>query len=344
MNRSTIITAVKGRQILDSRGNPTVEVDVHLANGTIGRASVPSGASTGAHEAAELRDGDKSSYQGKGVTKAVSHVGKELAAVTVGRDATDQIGLDQAMIKADGTANKSALGANAILGVSLATAKAAAAALELPLYRYLGGTNARTLPIPMANIINGGKHADNKIDFQEFMIMPIGAKSFSEGIRMVAEVFHTLKSVLKKTGHNSNVGDEGGFAPNLTNEEAITFILEAISKAGYAAGRDKTSRSRSIVLLPSSSRKGTKKATSSGNPTQKGSSLRRKWWSFSRRGLRNTQSYQSKIRSTKMIGLVTQPSRSRSATRYKLSEMTSLSRIQLDLHKAFRKARATAFW
>jgi enolase len=233
------ITAIKGREILDSRGNPTVEVDVILADGTLGRAAVPSGASTGAYEAVELRDGDKKRYLGKGVTKAVANVNSALAKTVVGRDATDQIGLDRAMIDADGTPNKAKLGANAILGVSLAAARAAAEHSGLPLYRYLGGPNARVLPVPMANIINGGKHADNKIDFQEFMVMPIGATSFSQGIRMVAEVFHTLKTVLKKAGHNTNVGDEGGFAPNLGNEEAITFILDAIDKAGYAAGRDK---------------------------------------------------------------------------------------------------------
>ena len=232
------IAAVKAREILDSRGNPTVEVDVFLEDGSLGRAAVPSGASTGIYEAVELRDGDKSRYLGKGVTKAVANVNGPLAEVAVGRDATDQIGLDLAMIAADGTENKGNLGANAILGVSLAAAKAAAESAGLPLYRYLGGAGARTLPVPMANIINGGKHADNKIDFQEFMVMPIGATSFSEAIRMVAEVFHTLKSILKKAGHNTNVGDEGGFAPNLANEEAITFILDAVSKAGYKAGRD----------------------------------------------------------------------------------------------------------
>jgi enolase len=233
------IAAIKGREILDSRGNPTVEVDVLLEDGSLGRAAVPSGASTGIYEAVELRDGDKTKYLGKGVTKAVANINGALAEVVVGRDATDQIGLDMAMIAADGTPNKAKLGANAILGVSLAVAKAAAESAGLPLYRYLGGAGARTLPVPMANIINGGKHADNKIDFQEFMVMPIGAKTFSEGIRMVAEVFHTLKSILKKAGHNTNVGDEGGFAPNLANEEAITFILDAVSKAGYTPGRDK---------------------------------------------------------------------------------------------------------
>ncbi len=237
--RSTAIASVKGREILDSRGNPTVEVDVTLADGTMGRAAVPSGASTGIYEAVELRDDDKGRYLGKGVRKAVGHVNKELAAVVIGLDATEQAALDAAMIAADGTPNKGKLGANAILGISLAAAKAAAASCGLPLYSYLGGPNARILPVPMANIINGGKHADNKIDFQEFMVMPVGAKSFSEGIRMVAEVFHTLKSVLKKAGHNTAVGDEGGFAPNLANEEALTYILDAISKAGYTPGRDK---------------------------------------------------------------------------------------------------------
>src|SRR5512135_1090273 len=233
------IVKVIGREILDSRGNPTVEADVILDDGSMGRAAVPSGASTGVHEAVELRDGDKRRYLGKGVTKAVANVNTALSKVAVGHDPSDQVGLDRALIDADGTENKGKLGANAILGVSLATAKAAAAVHGLPLYRYIGGANARVLPVPMANIINGGKHADNKIDFQEFMVMPVGAKTFSEGIRMVAEVFHQLKAVLKKAGHNTNVGDEGGFAPNLDNEEAITFILDAVGKAGYSPGRDK---------------------------------------------------------------------------------------------------------
>ncbi len=232
------IAAVRGREILDSRGNPTVEVDVFLSDGTLGRAAVPSGASTGIHEAVELRDDDKSRYLGKGVLKAVQNVNEVLAKVCVGRDVFDQVGLDRAMRDADGTPNKGKLGANAILGVSLAAAKAAAQSADLPLYRYLGGTNARVLPVPMANIINGGKHADNKIDFQEFMVMPIGATSFSEGIRMVAEVFHHLKSLLKKAGKATAVGDEGGFAPDLENEEAIKYILDAVSKAGYTPGRD----------------------------------------------------------------------------------------------------------
>jgi enolase len=233
------IARVRGREILDSRGNPTIEVDVILADGTLGRAAVPSGASTGIHEAVELRDGDKSRYGGKGVAHAVANVNTVLAEVAVERDPADQVGLDRALIEADGTPNKGKLGANAILGVSLAAAKAAAAAHGLPLYRYIGGANARVLPVPMANIINGGKHADNKIDFQEFMVMPVGAGSFAEAIRMVAEVFHSLKGVLKKAGHNTNVGDEGGFAPNLDNEDAIRFILEAVDKAGYQPGRDK---------------------------------------------------------------------------------------------------------
>jgi len=237
INHSTKIAHVRGRQILDSRGNPTVEVDVHLESGVTGRAAVPSGASTGAYEAAELRDGDKTKYLGKGVLKAVDNVNGELARVVVGRDSVDQAGLDLAMIAADGTPNKGRLGANAILGISMAAAKAAATATGLPLYKYLGGPNSRVLPVPMANIINGGKHADNKIDFQEFMVMPVGAKSFSEGIRMVAEVFHTLKGVLKKAGHNTAVGDEGGFAPNLDNEESLDYIMQSIEKAGYKAGR-----------------------------------------------------------------------------------------------------------
>jgi enolase len=233
------IASVRAREILDSRGNPTVEVDVILSDGTLGRAAVPSGASTGIYEAVELRDGDKKRYLGKGVTKAVANANGALAKAVIGRDPGDQPGLDAALMAADGTENKGKLGANAILGVSLAAAKAAATAHNLPLYRYIGGVNARVLPVPMANIINGGKHADNKIDFQEFMIMPLGAKSFSEGIRMVAEVFHTLKGLLKKAGHNTAVGDEGGFAPNLENEEAIKYILDAVDKSGFTSGRGK---------------------------------------------------------------------------------------------------------
>ena len=232
------IDVVKARQILDSRGNPTIEVDVRLDDGTLGRAAVTSGASTGAYEACELRDGDKTKYLGKGVLQAVENVNERIGPELIGIDASEQRRIDALMIEMDGTENKAKLGANAILGVSLAAAKAAAASRQLPLYRYLGGTNARQLPVPMANIINGGKHADNKVDFQEFMVVPVGATSFSEGIRQVCEVFHALKSVLKKAGHNTAVGDEGGFAPNLDNEEALKFIVDAIAKAGYKAGRD----------------------------------------------------------------------------------------------------------
>jgi len=233
------ISAVRGREILDSRGNPTVEVDVVLADGTLGRAAVPSGASTGAHEAIELRDGDKARYLGRGVSQAVAHVNNALAEVAVGRDAGDQPGLDRALIAADGTPNKAKVGANAILGVSLAAAKAAAAAHGLPLYRYLGGVNARVLPVPMMNILNGGAHADNNVDVQEFMVMPLGAATFGDALRCGAEIFHALKAVLKARGLNTSVGDEGGFAPDLkSNEEAIEVILQAIDKAGYGAGKD----------------------------------------------------------------------------------------------------------
>ena len=233
------IEYVVARQILDSRGNPTVEVDVYLEDGTMGRAAVPSGASTGAHEAVELRDGDKGVYLGKGVTKAVDNVNNVIAPEIVDLEATDQVGIDNLMIELDGTPNKSKLGANAILGVSLAVAKAAANSLDLPLYRYIGGTNARVMPIPMMNILNGGKHADNSVDLQEFMIMPVGAPTFSECLRWSAEVFHTLKSVLKSKGYSTAVGDEGGYAPNLkSNEEALDVIMEAIEKAGYKPGEE----------------------------------------------------------------------------------------------------------
>lgn len=235
----TTIISVVGREIIDSRGNPTVEVDVELADGSFGRAAVPSGASTGAHEAVELRDGDKARYGGKGVTKAVEAVNGELADAVIGLEAEEQGRLDQAMIELDGTPNKSRLGANAILGVSLATARAAAQASGLPLYRYVGGVGARTLPVPMMNIINGGAHADNPIDFQEFMIVPLGAPSLAEAVRMGAEVFHTLKAALKKAGHNTAVGDEGGFAPNLSSaEEALDFVMRAIETAGYKPGAE----------------------------------------------------------------------------------------------------------
>ncbi|MBB4377819.1 enolase [Bradyrhizobium sp. Rc3b] len=235
----TAIIDIIGREILDSRGNPTVEVDVVLEDGALGRAAVPSGASTGAHEAVELRDGDKARYLGKGVSKAVGAVNGEIFEALSGLDAEQQAQIDQIMIDLDGTANKSRLGANAILGVSLACAKAAANSLDMPLYRYVGGTSARLLPVPMMNIINGGVHADNPIDFQEFMILPVGASSFAEGLRYGAEVFHTLKSELKKAGHNTNVGDEGGFAPNLPSADAaLEFVMNAIGKAGFKAGSD----------------------------------------------------------------------------------------------------------
>ncbi len=235
----TNITDVWAREILDSRGNPTIEVEVALECGVVGRAAVPSGASTGEHEAVELRDGDKSRYNGKGVKKAVENVNEKIAEELIDFDATEQVAIDNLLISLDGTENKSNLGANAILGVSLACAKAAAEALGLPLYKYIGGTNAKTLPVPMMNIINGGKHADNNVDFQEFMVMPVGATSFAEALRMGAETFHSLKSVLSKKGYNTAVGDEGGFAPNLrSNEEAIEVILEAIEKAGYKVGSE----------------------------------------------------------------------------------------------------------
>ena len=231
------ISEIFARQILDSRGNPTVEVDVLTDEGVLGRAAVPSGASTGIHEAVELRDGDKKRFGGKGVTKAVKNVNDTIAPKLLGYDVADQTGVDEMMIQLDGTPNKGNLGANAILAVSMAAAKAAAEEASLPLYRYIGGTNAKTLPIPMMNILNGGAHADNKIDFQEFMVMPIGADTFSEGLRWGIEVFHALKSVLKKKGYSTNVGDEGGFAPDIqSNEEAIDTVMTAINTAGFKAG------------------------------------------------------------------------------------------------------------
>ena len=233
------ILDVYGREVLDSRGNPTVEVEVVLDDGSFGRAMVPSGASTGAFEAVELRDGDKGRYLGKGVTKAVDHVNKELADAVIGMDAFDQRAVDAALIEADGTPNKANLGANAILGVSLAVARAAAQSTDLELYQYLGGVNGHTLPTPMMNILNGGVHADNNVDFQEFMIMPVGAPTFTEGLRWCAEVYHTLKSVLKDSGHSTGVGDEGGFAPDLkSNEEPLQYIVKAIETAGYKPGGD----------------------------------------------------------------------------------------------------------
>jgi enolase len=235
----TAIVDIIGREILDSRGNPTVEVDVVLEDGSIGRAAVPSGASTGAHEAVELRDGDKKRYLGKGVQKAVEAVNGEIFEALSDQSVEEQVQIDQIMIDLDGTPNKSRLGANAILGVSLACAKAAAESFDMPLYRYVGGTSARTLPVPMMNIINGGVHADNPIDFQEFMILPVGASSFAEALRCGSEIFHTLRGELKKAGHNTNVGDEGGFAPNLPSADAaLDFVMGAIGKAGYKAGSD----------------------------------------------------------------------------------------------------------
>ena len=235
----TAIVDIVGREILDSRGNPTVEVDVILADGSRGRAAVPSGASTGTHEAVELRDGDKQRYDGKGVRSAVEAVNGEIFDALSGMDAEAQVRIDEIMIGLDGTPNKGRLGANAILGVSLAVAKAAAAANKLPLYRYVGGTAARTLPVPMMNVINGGVHADNPIDFQEFMIVPVGAASFAEALRAGAEIFHTLRAALKAAGLNTNVGDEGGFAPDLPSAEAaLDFLMQAVARAGYTAGKD----------------------------------------------------------------------------------------------------------
>lgn len=236
MSRIAEITA---RQILDSRGNPTVEVEVYTDTESVGRAAVPSGASTGAYEAVELRDGDKGQWLGKGVSKAVENVNSAIAEELIGMSIYDQDDIDAAMMELDATHNKGNLGANAILGVSLAVARAAAADLRMPLFRYLGGVAGTTLPVPMMNILNGGKHADNKIDFQEFMIMPVGADTFSDALRMGTEIFHTLKKVLQKAGHSTNVGDEGGFAPGMnSNEEAVETVLEAIEKAGYSAGKD----------------------------------------------------------------------------------------------------------
>ncbi len=235
----SLIAKIQAREILDSRGNPTIEVDVWTDTGHMGRAAVPSGASTGAHEAAELRDGDKKRYQGKGVQKAVENVNSTLNSELNGALVTEQSMIDKALIALDGTKNKSNLGANAILGVSLAVAKAAASAVNLPLYRYVGGVNANTLPVPLMNILNGGAHADNKVDVQEFMIMPVGAKHFADGLRMGAEIFHQLKTVLKKKGLSTNVGDEGGFAPDLkSNEDALKLVMQAIEQAGYKPGQD----------------------------------------------------------------------------------------------------------
>src|SRR6185437_6734179 len=235
------IVDITAREILDSRGNPTVEADVYLDSGAMGRAAVPSGASTGAHEAVELRDGDKARYGGKGVSNAIEHIETEILETIAGMEATDQIDIDNAMIDLDGTPNKGRLGANAILAVSLAVAKAAAIELGLPLYRYVGGVFARTLPVPMMNILNGGKHADNPIDIQEFMIQPIAAPTLADAVRMGSEVFQTLRKGLHDAGHNTNVGDEGGFAPNLKSaDEALAFIAKAVEKAGYRLGEEIT--------------------------------------------------------------------------------------------------------
>jgi enolase len=245
----TAIVGIIGREIVDSRGNPTVEVDIELADGSLGRAAVPSGASTGAREAVELRDGDPERFHGKGVRRAVNFVNGEIAAAVRGLEAEDQAGVDAVLVELDGTANKARLGANAILGVSLATAKAAAAAHRLPLYRYVGGVDARLLPVPMMNIVNGGAHADNPLDFQEFMIAPIGAGSFAEAVRIGSEVFHTLRRDLLDAGHSTGVGDEGGFAPNLrTAEEALEFVLRAVERTGYKPGEDIT-----LVMDPATS-------------------------------------------------------------------------------------------
>ena len=239
MKQYAMIVDVFGRQILDSRGNPTVEVEVFLKDGTVGRASVPSGASTGSFEAVELRDGDQKNYLGKSVEKAVENVNNEIHELLCGMNALNQVEIDNALIELDGTPNKSKLGANAVLGVSLAVAKAAAEFLGMPLYNYIGGVNAKTLPVPMMNILNGGKHADNSVNVQEFMIMPVGAKNFAKALQMCTEVFHTLKSVLKENGYSTAVGDEGGFAPNLKNdEEALKLLVEAIKKAGYKPKKD----------------------------------------------------------------------------------------------------------
>ena len=232
----SIIEYVEAREILDSRGNPTVEVDVVLEDGSMGRAAVPSGASTGEYEAVELRDGDKTRYLGKGVLKAVENINTTIASEITGLDALEQVDIDRTMIDLDGTENKGKLGANAILGVSMAVARAAAEHLGVQLYKYLGGPHTTLLPVPMSNIVNGGKHADNKVDFQEFMVMPVGAESFREAVRMNAEIFHALKSILKADGHNTSVGDEGGFAPNIGNDDALDYIMKAIEKAGYRPG------------------------------------------------------------------------------------------------------------
>ncbi len=266
------IDLIQGREILDSRGNPTVEADVILSDGSFGRAAVPSGASTGEHEAVELRDGDKRRYLGKGVTQAVDNINTIIAAELGGHEASDQTEIDERMIALDGTPNKSKLGANAILAVSMAVCRASAQSADTPLYRYLGGLQARVLPVPMMNVLNGGVHADNTVDFQEFMIMPVGAKSFAQALRMGVETFHTLKKVLKDRGYNTSVGDEGGFAPSLkSNDEAVEVLLEAIEKAGYSPG--KTFPSRLIPHRVKCSRMASTSSSSRINPRR----LLRRW-------------------------------------------------------------------
>jgi enolase len=285
----SIIAQVHAREILDSRGNPTVEAEIALESSAMGRAAVPSGASTGENEAVELRDGDKFRYLSKGVRLAVENVNKTIANAIVGKDAFDQAEIDQTMIDLDDTPNKSKLGANAILAVSLATARAAAAELEIPLYRHIGGTNARTLPVPLMNIINGGAHADNNVDFQEFMIVPAGAPSFSEALRWGAEVFHTLKGVLKKRGYSTSVGDEGGFAPSLkSNDEAIEAILEAINAAGYTPGRSPSRSTRPALSF-------TRKANTSSKNRTGADSTRKTWFSSGSPGRASTRSSLSKM-------------------------------------------------
>jgi len=298
------ISEIRAREILDSRGNPTVEVEVLLESGALGRAAVPSGASTGSREALELRDGDKGRYLGKGVTKAVENVNQTIAPEVEGMEATDQAGLDQLLLELDGTPEKKKLGANALLGVSMAVAKAAADEVGLPLYRYLGGVNAKTLPSPMMNILNGGKHADNTVDLQEFMIMPLGAPRFSDALRMGAEVFHALRDVLKKKGYNTAVGDEGGFAPDLkTNEEALQLILTAVEKAGYKAGQD-------IFIAwtrrPASSTRRKKRNISSRARVGR-SSPPRSWWSSTPRGWPSIPSCPSRTACRSWIGTAGRP-------------------------------------
>ena len=288
------------REILDSRGNPTVEADVHLADGSIGRAAVPSGASTGEHEAVELRDGDKSRYLGKGTLKAVKNIEEHIAPALLGQDAEVQSSIDRQMIKLDGTANKGNLGANAILAVSMAVARASAQSQQTPLYRYLGGVSASLLPLPMMNILNGGAHADNSVDPQEFMIMPYGAEKFSEGLRWGAEIFHTLKGVLKKRGYSTSVGDEGGFAPNLkSNVEALEVVLEAITLAGYTPGEagraSRWIRRRANFTTPR------RASTFSRNPTR-ASVLRSRWWSSVPTGFASIRSFRLKTAWPRTIG------------------------------------------